>query len=137
MGHLFNVAQTLLSLESRVREWQSGRIDLHTSLRLNPSSAATDDALPPVLSHIWNSVIASRNLTLESYYSCSPLVIASCRSQVKMGKRLHSNFCPLADCNKDLNIHIQQRQLVCESQIDTWPEPHTDVFVWLLPLTRP
>lgn len=98
---------------------------------------ATDDALPLVLSHIWNSVTASRNLILESYYSCSPLVIASCRSQMKMGKRLHSNFCPLANCNKDLNIHIQQRQLVCESQIDTWPRPHTDVFVWLLPLTHP
>lgn len=52
---------------------------------------------------------------------------------MKMGKRLHSNFCPLAGCNKDLNIHIQQRQLVCESLAG----PYTDVFVWLLPLTHP
>lgn len=101
---------------------------------------ATDDAPSRVLCVIWNSVISSRNLIPEPYCSRSTLAIAGCHIHKKMGERLHSNFCSLAlaDCNEDLwqlNVHIQQRQLVRESQIPgrAWLE----CFCWVAPPQTP
>lgn len=85
-------------------KWRSSHIDVRIAAFASHYSIlpATDEA-PELVVFIQNSAIVPRNLNLESHCSCLLLAIVNySRSQKKIGMMLHSNFCCLADCNKDL-----------------------------------